>query len=61
MALVLRGFIEEENRLPNQEELFERVGFALSDKQKRGIKEKFGLFRVLPLKKRGQGFGGPQK
>ncbi len=61
VALVLRGFIEEENRLPTQEELFERVGFALSDKQKRGIKEKFGLFGVLPRKKRGMGLGGPQK
>ena len=61
VALVLRGFLKEENRLPTQEELFERVGFALSDKQKRRIKEKFGLFGVLPRKKRGMGLGGPQK
>ena len=61
VAMVLRGFKEEENRLPNQEELFERVGYALSEKQKRRIKEVFGLVGVLPRKKRGQGFGGPQK
>ena len=61
VAMVLRGFTEWENRLPNQEELFERVGYALSDKQKRRIKKIFGLVGVLPRKKRGQGFGGPQK
>ena len=61
VAMVLRGFIEEENRLPTQEELFERIGITFSDKQKRGIKEKFGLFGVLPRKKRGMGLGGPQK
>jgi hypothetical protein len=61
VALILRGFIEKENRLPNQKELFERVGFFLTDKQKRRIKKVFGLVGVLPRKKRSQGFGGPQR
>ena len=50
--MALRSYKEENGKLPNQEELFERLGIALSDKQKRRIKELLGLAGVLPRKKR---------
>ena len=62
VAMTLREFdLAEKSSLPTQEEFFKRIDLALSDKQKRRIKEVFGLVGVLPRKKRGQGFGGPQK
>jgi hypothetical protein len=50
--MALRSYKEENGKLPNQEELFERLGIALSDKQKRRIKKVLDLVGVLPRKKR---------